>query len=107
VGHVRLEQEGEIVVVPPTARIERLQLGPHRVCALSGRAIDGMRGVDEAIPLSDHAGHDELLDYALRSHASRVFCVQGHAEELAAALRGRGIEALALREHHQLRLPGF
>jgi putative mRNA 3-end processing factor len=103
----RLGSEGEVVLVPPTARLSRLELGEHRVCALSGRAVDGIRGADEAIPLSDHAGFDELVDYAVRSHAQRVFAVQGYAEELAAALRQRKIEAVAVREHHQLRLPGF
>ncbi len=106
-GFVRLEDEGEVVLVPPTARLERLKLGAHRVCALSGRAIDGLKGVDEAIPLSDHAGFDELVAYAVNSHARRVFAVQGYATELAAALRERKIEAVAVREHHQLRLPGF
>ena len=62
---------------------------------------------DEAIPLSDHAGFDELVDYALRSGARRVLALEGHSEELAAALRERGLEATAVREHHQLRLPGF
>jgi putative mRNA 3-end processing factor len=103
----RLDQPGEVVIVPPTARLERLQLGEHRTCALSGRALDGLRGFDEAIPLSDHAGFDELVDYAVRSHARRVLCVQGYADDLAAALRERKIEAVAVREHHQLHLPGF
>ena len=106
-GFVRLEDEGEVVLVPPTARLSRLKLGPHRVCVLSGRAIDGIPGVDEAIPLSDHAGFDELLAYAVNSRAQRVFAVQGYAAELAAALRERKIEAVAVREHHQLELPGF
>ena len=33
--------------------------------------------------------------------------VEGHARELAEALRQRKIEAVALLEHHQLKLPGF
>ncbi|MGZ6143398.1 MAG: MBL fold metallo-hydrolase, partial [Myxococcales bacterium] len=49
-GFARLDAEGEVVVVPPTARLDRLGLGEHRVCGLSGRAVDGLRGVDEAIP---------------------------------------------------------
>lgn len=106
-GYVRLEAEGDVVVVPPTARLDRLGLGERRVCWLSGRALDGGRGVDEAIALSDHAGFDELVEYALQSHAARVFTVDGHAEELADALRQSGIDALAVREHHQLRLPGI
>ena len=106
-GAARLDEDGEVVVVPPTARLSRMKLGEHRVCALSGRALDGLPGVDEAIPLSDHAGFDELVAYAVASGARRVLMVHGHAEELAKALRERKIEALAVREHHQLPLPGF
>jgi len=106
-GFVPLEAAGEVVLVPPTARLDRLGLGPHRICAFSGRALDGLRGVDEAIALSDHAGFDELCEYAQRSGARRVLCIDGHADDLARELRRRGLDALAIREHHQLRLPGF
>lgn len=106
-GFARLDEPGDVVIVPPTARLERLKLGEHRTCALSGRAPDGLRGFDEAIPLSDHAGFDELLEYAIKSHARRVLCLQGHAEELAEALRAKKIDAVAIRDHHQLRLPGL
>ncbi len=106
-GFVRLEAEGELVIVPPTVRLSRLGLGEIRVCALSGRAVDGIPGVDEALPLTDHAGFDDLLECALTSGARRVYTIDGHAEELAAQLRNRGVDALAIREHHQLRLPGF
>jgi len=106
-GYARLEGEGEVVLVPPTARLDRLKLGAHRICAFSGRALDGIRGVDESVALSDHAGFDELLEYALETGARRVLAIDGHAEELARELRRRGVEAVAVREHHQLRLPGF
>ena len=106
-GFSRLDGDGEVLVVPPTARLSRMNLGEHRICGLSGRAIDGLRGVDEAIPLSDHADFSELMAYAVRSGARRVLAVAGNAEDLAAALRERRIDALAVREHHQLRLPGF
>ena len=106
-GFSRLDSDGEVMVVPPTARLSRMNLGEHRICGLSGRAIDGLRGVDEAIPLSDHADFTELVAYAVRSGARRVLAVAGNAEDLAAALRERRIDALAVREHHQLRLPGF
>jgi putative mRNA 3-end processing factor len=106
-GFARLEEDGDIVVVPPTVRLARLRLGAHRVCVLSGRAIDGIAGVDEALPLADHAGFDELLGYARASGARRVLTIDGHAEDLARALRQLGIQAAAIREHHQLRLPGL
>jgi putative mRNA 3-end processing factor len=93
--------EGEVVIIPPTARIERLRLGEASVAILSGRASG------DDIPLSDHAGFDELVQYAKASHAQRVFTVGGFAEDLAAALREQKIAAFPIREHHQLRLPGF
>ncbi len=106
-GFARLEEEGEVVVVPPTVKLARLKLGEHRVCVLSGRAVDGIAGADEALPLADHAGFDELVAYARASSARRVLTLDGHAEDLAAALRALRIEAVAVREHHQLRLPGL
>ena len=106
-GFVGIEEEGDVVVVPPTVRLARLKLGAHRVCALSGRAVDGIAGADEALPLADHAGFDELMAYARASSARRVLATDGHAEDLAQALRRQGIEAVAVREHHQLRLPGL
>jgi putative mRNA 3-end processing factor len=107
-GFVRLEDAGDVVLIPPTARIERLKLGAHRVCVLSGRAIDGIPSADEALPLADHAGFDDLLACARASTARRVLTIDGHAEDLAHALRATGIEAIAIREqHHQLRLPGL
>ena len=106
-GFVPLDGAGEVVVVPPTARLSRLGVGPHRICALSGRAVDGIASVDEALPLADHAGFEDLVEYALRSRARRVYTIDGHAEELAQQLRRRGMDATAIREQHQLPLPGI
>ncbi|HYS07148.1 MAG TPA: MBL fold metallo-hydrolase [Myxococcales bacterium] len=105
-GFVRLDSEGDVIVVPPTVRLSRLDLGPHRVCVLSGRALDGLPNIQEALPLSDHAGFDDLVEYVRASGAKRVYTIDGHAEDLAHALRQIGIAALAIREHHQLTLPG-
>jgi putative mRNA 3-end processing factor len=105
-GFVRLEEEGDVVVIPPTVRLARLNLGAHRICALSGRAVDGIPGVDEALALADHAGFDELLQCIRASGASRVLTIDGHAEDLARAARALGVDAMAVREQHQLSLPG-
>jgi putative mRNA 3-end processing factor len=106
-GFVRLEDEGDVVVLPPTARVARLNLGAPRICALSGRAVDGIAGADEAFALADHAGFDDLLECIRASRARRVLTVDGYAEDLARAARAIGIDAMAVREHHQLRLPGL
>ena len=106
-GFVPLDGDGDVVVVPPTVRLPRLGLGEHRVCALSGRALDGIAFADEALPLADHAGFDDLVGAAVRSQARRVYTIDGHAEELAQELRRRGMDATAIREQRQLALPGF
>ena len=109
-----LADEGDAVLVPPTVRIDRLRLGPYRTCLFSGRAVEKEKKIffsggdpDEVIPLSDHAGFDQLVECAIRSQARRILCIDGHAEDLASELRRRGLDALAVREHHQLRLPGL
>jgi putative mRNA 3-end processing factor len=106
-GYVPLRETGDVVIVPPTVRPDRLGISHMRTCFVSGRAIDGTRGADEAVPMSDHAGHDELVAAAKASGARRIHTIHGFAEDLAAALRAEGIDAAAIREHHQLRLPGF
>jgi putative mRNA 3-end processing factor len=100
---VPLDEEGDVVVVPPTYRLDRLKLKSPAACTLSGRALE----TGDGIALSDHAGFDELVTYARESEASQVVCVHGHSDELAQALRARGVHAVALREHHQLSLPGL
>ncbi|HEY2031040.1 MAG TPA: MBL fold metallo-hydrolase [Myxococcales bacterium] len=106
-GYVKLDEAGDTVVVPPSFKLSRLPAGSYRTCILSGRAMLGHADADEAIALSDHAGFDELVDYAQKSQAQRVIAVHGHADELARALREKGMDAVALRDQHQLRLPGF
>ena len=54
--------------------------------------------MDVALPLSDHAGFSDLLEYAVRSGASRVLTFHGYAEDLAHALRQRGVRAHSIRE---------
>src|SRR5436305_425349 len=102
-----LHPAGHVLGVPPTLRLARLDLGPHRICALSGRAVDGIAGADEALPLADHAGVDELIQCIRASGAKRVLTIDGHAEDLARAARALGIDAMAIREQHQLSLPGL
>ena len=83
----------------------------HRSVLLTGRALEPdlavREGVDLALPLSDHAGFDQLVQAALASQASRVFTVHGHAEDLAHELRRRGMDARAADGESQLRLPGL
>ena len=47
----------------------------------------------KAFPLSDHAGFEEILEYAEGSGAKRVICRFGEASKLVDALRKKGINA--------------
>ena len=100
---------GEVVIVPYGARVGRRgPIGAHRAVLLSGRAVEEgvaeRAAVDLALPLSDHAGFDELIELAERSGAKRVLTVDGFAAELAAELRARGMDAYALGAERQLEL---
>jgi putative mRNA 3-end processing factor len=101
---------GEVVVLPYDDRGRRAlaALPSHRTCLLTARAVaadlPARSGADEALPLSDHAGFDQLIDFAERSGASRVLTLHGHGEDLAQALRKRGIAARALDHEKQLEL---
>jgi putative mRNA 3-end processing factor len=102
---------GQVVLLPadPRSRRRLAELPPHRICLLSGRAaIPGFReklGVDRLLPMSDHAGFEDLVDYALQSGARCVCTFHGHAHDLAQALRDRGMDAHPIREaHRQLEL---
>jgi len=102
---------GQVLLLPADLRARRRigSLGPYRTCLLSGRAaIPGFGekvGVDRILPLSDHAGFPDLVDYALQSGASSVLTVHGHARDLAEELRRRGIDARPIGEaHRQLEL---
>ncbi|TMA21737.1 MAG: MBL fold metallo-hydrolase [Deltaproteobacteria bacterium] len=102
---------GQVVLLPADNRARRRvgEMGPYRTCLLSGRAaIPGFAeklGVDRIVPLSDHAGFPDLVDYALESGASSVLTVHGHARDLADELRRRGVDSHPIGEpHRQLEL---
>ncbi len=101
---------GEALVFPPhLARSRALaKLGSVRTAVLTGWALDSgaqyRYGAQAAIPLSDHADFDGLVEYVRRSGARRVVTVHGFAKELAAWLRDHGVEARPLEEPRQLEL---
>jgi putative mRNA 3-end processing factor len=101
---------GEVGVFPPHVwKFERLlRPWPRRTAVLTGWAVDGgaarRYGADEAFPLSDHADFEGLISYARSTGAREVLTHHGFAEELATALRARGIEARPLGTVRQLEL---
>jgi len=86
------------------------QLGPTRVAWVSGWAADeeasARLAADALIPYSSHADFAGLMAYVLASGAREVATEHGFAEDFAAALRARAIDAYALGPPRQISLFG-
>ena len=100
---------GKVVLLPPylnrTRMIEKI---PHRRTAfLSGWAMDhdcrNRFGVDEAIPMSDHADFNELVQYVEKANPSKVYTIHG-SPDFAKTLRKRGFHAEHLESGAQISL---
>ncbi len=61
------------------------------------------RGVDRAVPLSDHADYDELIEAVRRVEPQQVYCTHGPAE-FVERLRDEGFDAYPLGRARQSRL---
>lgn len=100
---------GKVVLLPPyLARTRMMDTIPNRRTAvLTGWAMDREApyrlGVDEAIPMSDHADFGELIEYVKRARPSRIYTIHGEPD-LARYLRARGHRAEHLAPGTQLAL---
>lgn len=101
--------EGHAIVVPPRMHRPADLPGLKRTVkiAVTGWAQDqgaaARLGVDHAIPLSDHACFEELLEAIERVAPEEVFCTHG-PRDFADYLRERGLNARPLAGNTQLRL---
>ncbi|HVF10627.1 MAG TPA: hypothetical protein VNA16_07485 [Abditibacteriaceae bacterium] len=81
-------------------------LGRIRTAYVSGWALDPGAcrrfGTDAAFALSDHAGYDDLKEYARLTGAQTIYTVHGFTSEFAAALRRDGYQAQPLGAHQAL-----
>ncbi len=80
--------------------------GVHRI-ALTGMTAPSAAatlGVEQCVPLVDHADFDDLLRYVRRCGAAKVFTAFTHAVPLAQALADEGIDARPIQEDPQLTL---
>ncbi len=97
-----------VVTIPRGASKFRLQ-GIRRpvTIAVTGWAIDSSAkyrlGVDHALPLSDHADYDELLETAERVGATEIYCTHG-PREFVDHLREAGYPAMPVTGSYQSRL---
>jgi Cft2 family RNA processing exonuclease len=87
-----------VLVLPSSARRTRQveKIADKRTLYLSGWAIDaGAKfrfGVDEALPLSDHADFPGLIEYVRRVNPKKIFTTHGPAD-FARHLRALGYNA--------------
>jgi len=87
-------------------RVESLVRHGAKTAAFSGWAMDKgftyRSGVDEAFPVSDHCGFDELVEFVRKCSPKQVFTTHGFVKEYAMHLRRNlGIQAQPLisRQH--------
>jgi Cft2 family RNA processing exonuclease len=97
---------GWAILVPPrTPRLEKI--GREVRIAVTGWAVDERTkyrlGVDEAIPLSDHADYDDLFEAVARVAPKVVYCTHG-PETFVDRLREAGHDARPLGRPMQKRL---
>ena len=100
--------DGHVIIAPPHVMRSKKLLGikSKRTAMLSGWALQtGAKfryGVDEVIPLSDHADHPGLIHCVESVRPQRVITTHGYTREFAAELRSRGIEAWSASGNDQL-----
>jgi putative mRNA 3-end processing factor len=83
------------------ARVQSLKKQGAKIAAFSGWALDRSfmyrSGVDEAFPISDHCGFDELIEFVRRCSPQKVFTNHGFSKEFAMHVRrSLGIQAQPL-----------
>jgi Cft2 family RNA processing exonuclease len=98
----------ESIVVMPPAVLKKLPRKDCLVAMVSGWGMNGSAkyryGVDEVIPLSDHADFPDLLQFVDTVAPRTVYTTHGYEQEFAATLRGRGYDAWSLSGDDQLEL---
>lgn len=100
---------GQVLVIPPQAlRYRSVRAIPRlRTLLLSGWAADPAAkyryGADEALPFSDHADFEELIQFVQAVQPKQVFTTHGFSD-FARHLRAAGFAAQALGEESQLSL---
>lgn len=97
-----------IVTLPRGMRGFRLAGIAHPVSiAVTGWAMDSSTkhrlGVDHALPLSDHADFDQLLEFAQAVEANEIYCVHG-PDDFAGHLRALGLNAAPMVGQCQTRM---
>ncbi len=105
-----LAERGVLVAPPSTTRtsfVTRFK-NPLRIVMTGWALIPGAQfryGVDVALPLSDHADFDELLELIERVNPKKIYTHHGY-KEFAETLRSKGLDAQLAHPEKQLSLFG-
>jgi len=95
---------GKALIVAPHMRSDIQRIRNKETVALTGWALGVRpRTTDHALPLSDHADFEELLEVVERSAAKIVHVTHGSVR-FARELRKRGVQAEFLRGRPQMKL---
>ncbi|MFQ5824448.1 MAG: MBL fold metallo-hydrolase RNA specificity domain-containing protein [bacterium] len=100
---------GKVLVIPPKAVRTRMieRIPKKKSVFLSGWAVHpGTKdryGVDEALPLSDHADFEGLIEYVKKVNPQKIYTTHGF-EEFSYYLRQLGYDAQPLKKVTQLSL---
>ncbi|MDQ8208112.1 MBL fold metallo-hydrolase RNA specificity domain-containing protein [Coraliomargarita sp. SDUM461003] len=98
----------DCIVVMPPAVLKKMPRKDCLVAMVSGWGMDGSAkyryGVDEVLPLSDHADFPDLLQFVDQVAPKTVYATHGYEQAFAATLRGRGYTAWSLAQNDQLEL---
>lgn len=98
--------DNRVVILPPQAKKNRQvqRLERTKSVFLSGWGMDGSArfryGVDEVIPLSDHADYDGLLEYIRQVNPKKIYTTHG-PKDYYIFLRSLGYDAHPLKEVKQ------
>lgn len=98
-----------VMIIPPHLKnwVESQYRGKIRKAIVTGWAIDPNAkyryGADEAIPLSDHADFDDLINYVKQTSPQKVFIMHGF-ENFIYYLRKEGFDAYSLTSTSQISL---
>jgi putative mRNA 3-end processing factor len=91
-------EPGCVLVAPPRRRRRRERAGEVHI-AVTGWAVDPRAQcrlcVDHAVPLSDHADYDDLIEAVRRVGPRKVYCTHG-PESFVDRLREEGFDAAPL-----------
>lgn len=103
--------ENKVLLLPLAARdsdelesIEDKRIGVAIGWALDRVSVISAFGADEAFPLSNHAGFDELIKFVEIVKPTEVYVVNGFGVEFSMSLKRRGFNAKPLEKPSQLKL---